>query len=238
MSAWWRATWFSSRIPLPPRTSRASATTWRALAAVFIFDHEAADLAVVVAGPDDHQVGEGGVADPALGPVEHPLVAVAAGPGLERDRVRAVVGLGQAEGADLLHAGHGRQPAPLLLLVPEQGDRGHGEAGVDPEEGADAAVAPAQLHADQAGGHRAQPRAAVAGDGAAGQVEGGQLGHQLEGELGPLPVVVDDRDDLLVAEGPHPVADLALAVAEEFVDAVEVGRGDTGLAHAGPSVHR
>src|SRR4051794_12259988 len=41
MSAWWRATWFSSRIPLPPRMSRASATTARAFAAWFIFASDA-----------------------------------------------------------------------------------------------------------------------------------------------------------------------------------------------------
>ena len=41
MSAWWRATWFSSRIPLPPRMSRASATIARALAAWFILASEA-----------------------------------------------------------------------------------------------------------------------------------------------------------------------------------------------------
>ena len=41
MSAWWRATWFSSRIPFPPRMSRASATTWRAFAAWFIFASDA-----------------------------------------------------------------------------------------------------------------------------------------------------------------------------------------------------
>ena len=32
----------------------------------------------------------------------------------------------------------------------------HGQAGMDPEEGVDAAVAPRQLHAGQAGGDRAQ----------------------------------------------------------------------------------
>src|SRR4051794_40495694 len=41
MSAWWRATWWRRRIPLPPRMSRASATIARALAAWFILASEA-----------------------------------------------------------------------------------------------------------------------------------------------------------------------------------------------------
>src|SRR3954452_10946171 len=40
-SAWWRATWWRRRIPLPPRMSRASATIARALAAWFILASEA-----------------------------------------------------------------------------------------------------------------------------------------------------------------------------------------------------
>jgi hypothetical protein len=48
------------------------------------------------------------------------------------------------------------------------------------------------------------------------------LRHQLEGELGSLPVVVDDRGDLLVAEGPHPVAELAFLVGQQVVDPVEI----------------
>ena len=39
---------------------------------------------------------------------------------LERDGVRAVLGLGQREGADLVEPRHRRQPALLLLLGPEQ----------------------------------------------------------------------------------------------------------------------
>jgi hypothetical protein len=51
--------------------------------AVGVFDHERADLAIVIPGPDDHDVGDGAVAvaDPALLTVQHPLVAVPPRPG-------------------------------------------------------------------------------------------------------------------------------------------------------------
>ena len=41
MSARWRATWYSSRTPLPPRMSRASEQTCLAFLALFIFAREA-----------------------------------------------------------------------------------------------------------------------------------------------------------------------------------------------------
>jgi hypothetical protein len=43
------------------------------------------------------------------------------------------------------------------------------------------------------------------------------FGHQLERELGLLPVLVDDRDDLGVRERPNPVPYLALLVREKVV---------------------
>src|SRR3712207_3882814 len=89
-------------------------------------------------------------------------------------------------------------------------------------EGADAAVGPGELGGDQTGGDVAHAGAAVALDGAAGDAELGELGHQLEGELGALPVVVDPRGDLLLAEGAHAVADLDLLRLEEFLQVVEV----------------
>ena len=47
-----------------------------------LLHHEPLDLAVLhVAGPDDGVVGERGVADPLLLPVQHPVVAVAPGRG-------------------------------------------------------------------------------------------------------------------------------------------------------------
>jgi len=92
---------------------------------------------VDVAGPDDGDVGEGGVADPLLGAVEDPGVAgaipreTAGGGGEAAGGAGADVGFGQAEGADLLHPGHRREPLRLLLLRAAQVDRPHGQAAVD-----------------------------------------------------------------------------------------------------------
>jgi hypothetical protein len=57
-----------------------------------------------------------------------------------------------------------RQPALLLLLRAEHGDRLHGQAGLYAEEGAQAAVAAVELEVHQAVGGRAHRRAAVALD--------------------------------------------------------------------------
>ena len=155
---------------------------------VAVVDDEGPDLAVVVAGPDDDDVGEGAQADPALGAVEDPVLAVAVRGGGEPDDVGAVVGLGQGERAELGAGGEVGQPALLLLVVAEQPDRGHGQAAVHGVEGAEAAVAAGQLEGDQALGQRAHAGAAVAGERAARHGEPGVGRDQLVGELGPLPV--------------------------------------------------
>ena len=54
--------------------------------------------------------------------------------------------LGQAETADLFHAGHRRQPLLLLLLRPAEVDRTHRQTVVDPEEGRDRGIDTRHLH--------------------------------------------------------------------------------------------
>src|SRR5450755_2301295 len=101
----------TARLPiLPPITVEGSKARRPLL------DQVGADIAGVVAGPDDDHVGEGRVADPALGAVQDEVLAVAPSSGLQRDGVRAVLCLGQAERADRLQTRHRRQPARLLLL--------------------------------------------------------------------------------------------------------------------------
>jgi hypothetical protein len=82
----------------------------------------------------------------------------------------------------------------------EQVDRTHGQAGLHADERVDAAVAAGQFQRDHAPGEPGQSGAAVALDRAAHDAERGQLGHQLERELGAFPVVVDDRQHLCVDE--------------------------------------
>ena len=197
-------------------------------AVLVFFEDEGFDLAVLyVAGPDDDEVGEGGVADPTLLPVQDPTVPVAAGRGLEHHGVRAVVGLRQAPGPDLLHPRHLRQPAPLLLLGTADGHGPHREPGMDPEERVQAPVTPRHLYGDEPRRDLAHARTSVLLDGGARDVQLGDLGHQLERELGLLPVVVYDRDDLGVGEGPYPVPDLPLLIREQLVEQVVVGPQST-----------
>ena len=187
-------------------------------------DQEALDLAVLVrAGPHDDDVGDRPVADPALGAVEHPVVAVAPRARLQRDRVRAVLGLGQREGADLLEPRHGGQPALLLLLRPEHVDRLHRQPRLHAEERAEAAVAAVQLHVDQAARERAHARAAVPGDVLAEEPELGDPAHQRPRQLGRLPVLVDRGQHLLVDEAPHLDEVPPLLVGELLADHEVVG---------------
>src|SRR5919204_368046 len=90
-------------------------------------------------------------------------------------------------------------------------------------ERGDAAVRARPLEAQEPGRENTQPRAPVALDAPAGKLERRDLRDELERELLTLPVVVDDGDDLAVAELAHPVAHGALFVAEPLLDEVEVG---------------
>jgi len=128
--------------------------------------HEiAADLAVLAAGPHHRDVGDSSVADPPLAPVQHVLVAVLDGGGFEQQRIGAVVGFGECEGADLLHPGQGWQPLTFVFRRAEVFDGTHDETSLDPGEGGETAIAPGQFHRDDAcrgGAHRRLPLAADA----------------------------------------------------------------------------
>ena len=133
--------------------------------------------------------------------VEDPGVAVAARRGLQRDRVRAVQRLGERERAELRRARAiaGSQRC-FCSSEPSMRDRAHRQPGLHAEEGAEAAVAAVELHVDQPGRDRAHRRAAVALDAVADDAQLGQPLDQRPGELGALPVVVDDRQHLVVDE--------------------------------------
>ena len=166
--------------------------------------------------------------------VEHPGVAVAPCGGLQRDRVGAVVGLGEGECADLVQPRHAREPALLLVLGAAVGDRAHGESGLDADEGADAAVSAGELHGDQPGGQRVHGRAAVALQPVTDEACRAELLDDGPGELGPLPVVVDGGQDDVVDElsGPGQIAEL---VGGELVAQEEVVGGQR-IADAGCQV--
>ena len=126
--------------------------------AVRVFDDEGTDLAVVVARPDDHDAGDGAVADPAFLAVEHPFVAVPLRPGLQGDDVGAVVGFGQRERAEHLAGCHPGQVLGALFRGAQHRDGGHRESGVHGVEGGDAAVPAGQFGGDHAFGEIRQAR--------------------------------------------------------------------------------
>src|SRR5215204_2746814 len=114
---------------------------------VFVFfEDEGFDLSVFhVAGPDDDEVGEGGVADPTFLAVYDPLVAVTPRRGFQHYRVRPMIWLRQAPRPDLLHPRHLGKPPLLLLLGTADGHGPHGKPGMDPEERVQTPVPPRHL---------------------------------------------------------------------------------------------
>jgi hypothetical protein len=140
-------------------------------------DQEAVDLVVHLA-PDDGDVGKRRVGDPHLVPIEDPTVALLHRPGLHPARVRAEVGLGEAEAADELGLLELREKPVLLRLAPEGVDRVHHEATLDGGEAADARVAPLQLLHAEAVGDAVHAGAAVALDRGAQEAHVGDLGDQ------------------------------------------------------------
>ena len=184
---------------------------------------ETAHVAVVVARQHDDQVAYRAVADPPLGAVEDPVVAVAAGRRLEADDVRAVRRLGQADRPEHLDAGHAGQPALALLLRAEVVDRGHREPGVDRVEGRDRPVAAGQLGAHHPLGQRGHPGAPVPVERGPRDPGGRIPGQDLGREARLVPPGGGVRRHLLGAPAADAVAQLALAVGEQLVQTVEVG---------------
>jgi hypothetical protein len=88
---------------------------------------------------DDGEVAPGAVGDEDLAAVEHPVVAVAAGPGGQRRDVAAGAGLGDRERADEPAGDRVGEVALLELLVAAPADVEHREVVVRAEVGGHAA---------------------------------------------------------------------------------------------------
>ena len=170
-------------------------------------DEEAPDLIVVLLGPDHGDVGDGAVGDPELGAAQDEGVALAPGARLHRARVGAVVGLGEAEAADLLPRGERRQPALLLSVGAVGVDRVHHEPALDRRRRPEPRVAPLELLHDEPVGDVVEPGAAVALQGGPEHAQLAQLGKELDGK-GRRPVVLgDDGQELRLHPVTHGVAD-------------------------------
>src|SRR5574337_1786363 len=96
-----------------------------------LLQHEATDLALVVLGPNDEDVGDGAIGDPHLGTGETVAAVDLAGPRDHAAGIGAVVRLGQAEATDPFAAGEFGQVLPLGRFVAEFIDRHHHQGGLD-----------------------------------------------------------------------------------------------------------
>ena len=193
------------------------------LRAVRVFHDESTDLAVVVAGPDDHHVGDGAVADPPLLPVQHPLVTLPARPGFQRNHVGAVLGFGQGKGAEGFTGRHPRQILGLLLFGAEHRDGRHREPGMYGVQGGDAAIAAGQFGGDHTFGEKRHPGATVPDDRGAGNAEPPIALGQFDRELCAFPITGSGRCHLRVAPLPDPITHLAFLIGQQFIQTVEIG---------------
>ena len=185
-------------------------------------DQVAADLARLVLGPHDGDVGDRAVRDPELGAVEDVVVPLPDGAGRHPARVGPVVGLGQPEAADRRALLELRQPPVLLRVGPEAMDGIHDEPALHRGEGAEPRVPALELLHDQPVGHVRQARAPVALEGRAEDAELAQLRHDRHGE-GAGPVMLgDERQELGLDPVPDRVAHHPLLVREQGLDAVVV----------------
>ena len=156
--------------------------------------------AAAFAGEHHGEVGDPAAGDEALGPVDHVLVAVAGGAGLQRAGVGARVGFGQGERAEpqlAIFAGAHRQEAIALLLGADHRDRGGGEPadlGAERNPGA----APRQLLGRDHRGNPGFRRLSAQRD--AGQPNLSSFGGDIPGEFVALVVFPSDRADLVGGE--------------------------------------
>src|SRR6185436_17705561 len=147
-------------------------------------------------------------------------VSARAGP--HAPRVRARVGLGEAEAADDLAPGHPWEPALLLLLGAELPDREHAERPLDAHERPEPAVPGLELQARQAVADGVRARALVAGEVHPEQPHRTELLGDFQRELPRLEPGLDAGEDALAHPVADGVADRALLVREETIEIQEI----------------
>src|SRR5262249_5124384 len=142
-----------------------------------LLQDEAADLAGVVLGPDDEDVGDRRIGDPHLAALEDVAAVHLAGARPHAGGIRAGVGLGQAEAADPFALRQLRQVLLSLRLGAVGMDRVHDEARLHAHGRAVAAVDALDFAGDEAVADIVHAGAAIALDGRAEQAELAQLVH-------------------------------------------------------------
>ena len=170
------------------------------------------------AGEDQGHVGPGAVGDEELLAVDDVVAAVPPRPRREVAGVRAGVGLGEAEAAELGRARDARQPLLLLLLGAEPEDRLADQAVGHRHDPAQGGVGSAELlHAEHVGEVVAAEPAVLLGDGQPEETDLRHLRDDLEVDrLAPVPLGAV-RHRLAVEERASQVAERLLLVTEAQV---------------------
>ncbi len=197
------------------------------------FEDEAVDPALVVLGPHDHEVGDGRVRDPRLGARKTPAAVDPACPRAHAAGVRSVVGLGEAEAAELVGPRHGRQVAFALRLAAEEVDRHHGERRLHAERGPEGGVDALELARDEPVAHVADAGAAEPVD---GRTEKPQLRHFLhDGDVEGLVAIgfENARHQLCLRIVPRRIADQGFLGREQIVEPQGIAPVEGNAGHAG-----
>jgi hypothetical protein len=181
-------------------------------------DHERTDSLVAsgaVEGREHREaIGVASIRDPALGAVQHVVIAVLLGQQLKPRHVRAGGRLREAEGDQPELPGEMGQPLLALGVAAPQQDRRHSQV-VGHDRGGHAAATSGQLLHHEHRVEQGETRAAVLRrDGAARQTQIPGLANDLHRELGALIELGRDRDDLLVGEAPGRFLKRQLLVAK------------------------
>ncbi len=180
----------------------------------------------------------GGMGDEDLGPGEAPAALRLDRQGAQAGEIGPAAGLGETGRGEAAPIGHGRKPAPLLILGAEAQDRPRQQRIGDRDDRGDHPVDPGQLLADDPVGHHVHEGAAVLlGDHRRDVAERDELLDQLD-RVAPLPLVLlDEGLDLLLGEAANRGADLTLLGREvEIHHPVEGGLHRSSCGRSRPRV--
>src|SRR5579883_1210495 len=187
------------------------------------FEDKAADHAVLGLGPDDEHIGDRRIGDPHLGAVEAIAARDLDGARGHAARIRAVIGLGQAEAANPLARGQFRQIFLALRLASKFMDRVHHEARLHAHRRTIGAVDALDLARNQPVTDIIDPGATIALDRRAEKTERAHFADDVAIEIFAAVGVADARHQFLLGIGAGAVAHHSFFFAELFFEQQRVG---------------
>ena len=163
-------------------------------------DQKAADLVLLIFNlrPDHGHVGNGAGGDPHFFAGDGVAVAGLTRGGGHASGIGPEAGLGEAEAAQLLAAGQGRQPGILLLLGAKGVDRIHHQRRLHAHKAAQSGVAALQFLRHQSILHVGHAGAAVALKAGAKEAQLAHERDELARETLRAEALLDDGDDVVI----------------------------------------